>query len=267
MMKRMTTRPLVPIIVSLTSVLACGSAETIRVERLTENPIIRPTMLSGEDGANINGPSLIRVPDWVPNKLGQYYLYFAHHQGHYIRLAYADSIAGPWIVHQPGTLRMENTVCDSIPRPDIVGYKHVASPDVHVDNVSREIRMYFHCPVFLGGDPDDAASYWQVTLVARSKDGLAFEANSEPLGNSYFRVFQWNEMYYALGMPGVFYRSQDGITQFEQGSTLFNDDMAFRRQSGWEHAPRVSHSGGRKSRTDSAVADRSRSGLDGLERE
>ena len=52
------------------------------VTRLPGNPIIRPAMLPGADGENINGPSLIRVPDWVANPLGRYYLYFAHHNGH-----------------------------------------------------------------------------------------------------------------------------------------------------------------------------------------
>ena len=42
-------------------------------------PIIRPEMLPGADGENINGPSLIRVPSWVKNPLGRYYLYVAHH--------------------------------------------------------------------------------------------------------------------------------------------------------------------------------------------
>lgn len=31
-------------------------------------------MLPGRDGENINGPSLIRVPAWVKNPLGRYYL-------------------------------------------------------------------------------------------------------------------------------------------------------------------------------------------------
>ena len=31
---------------------------------VAQNPIIRPEMLPGSDGDNINGPSLIRVPDW-----------------------------------------------------------------------------------------------------------------------------------------------------------------------------------------------------------
>ncbi|MBI3972242.1 MAG: hypothetical protein HY332_13225, partial [Chloroflexi bacterium] len=59
------------------------------VHRFPTNPIIRPHM-DGRMGDNINGPSLIRVPDWVDDPLGRYYLYFAHHRGTYIRLAYAD---------------------------------------------------------------------------------------------------------------------------------------------------------------------------------
>jgi len=57
-------------------------------------PIIRPSMpgLEGERGASINGPSLIRVPDWVEDRLGTYYLYFAHHHGLDIRLAFADAL-------------------------------------------------------------------------------------------------------------------------------------------------------------------------------
>jgi hypothetical protein len=38
-------------------------------------PIITPDMLPGDDGANINGPSLIKVPPWIHSPLGRYYLY------------------------------------------------------------------------------------------------------------------------------------------------------------------------------------------------
>ena len=141
-------------------------------------------------GANINGPSLIRVPDWVDNPLGKYYLYFAHHQGKYIRLAHADDLDGPWKIHEPGVLALENAYCVS----------HVASPDVHILDDLREIRMYYHGPV-----PKKV----QQAKVARSQDGLNFTAKPEDLGNSYFRVFRWKEYTYALGMPGIFYRSRD----------------------------------------------------------
>ena len=60
----------------------------IRLQRLLDKPIISPD-LDASIGPNIQGPSLIRVPDWVPGKLGKYYLYFADHKGAYIRLAYA----------------------------------------------------------------------------------------------------------------------------------------------------------------------------------
>jgi hypothetical protein len=119
-----------------------------RVERLDGNPIITPEMLSGTSGEDINGPSLIRIPDWLPNPLGRYYLYFSHHKGEYIRLAYADSVTGPWTVYEPGTLRIEQTRCNTIPRSDMVAYKHVASPDVHVDHAPRKSACTFTATSF-----------------------------------------------------------------------------------------------------------------------
>jgi hypothetical protein len=195
------------------------------VERFPNNPIIVPEMLPGDDGADINGPSLIRVPSWVEDPLGQYYLYFAHHVGTYIRMAYADDLAGPWNIYNPGTLRLEDTICKDIFGSIYANYKHLASPDIHVDSKSQQIRMYFHCPVYLSGPVDENDSYKQVTLLATSSDGLNFEAASEPLGNAYFRVFQWANHTYALGMPGVFYRSTDGLSGFKEGPTLFSEDM------------------------------------------
>ena len=52
------------------------------------------------------GPSVVRVPDWVEAPLGLYYLYFADHEGDRIRLAYADTLAGPWALHAPGALQL-----------------------------------------------------------------------------------------------------------------------------------------------------------------
>jgi hypothetical protein len=59
---------------------------SVDASRLEGNPIITPET-SKSIGANINGPSLIRVPSWLHKPLGKYYLYFAHHQGKFIRLA------------------------------------------------------------------------------------------------------------------------------------------------------------------------------------
>jgi len=84
------------------------------VTRLPGNPIIVPAMLPMRDGENINGPPLIRVPPWITGAPGRYYLYFAHHAGTYIRLAYADTPEGPWTVYAPGTLRVDQTICQDV---------------------------------------------------------------------------------------------------------------------------------------------------------
>ena len=177
----------------------------MRAVRLFDRPIITPHM-DDRIGENINGPSLVRVPDWVENPLGRYYLYFAHHRGKYIRLAYADALAGPWHPYEPGTLPLEESFYSG----------HVASPDVHVDDARREIRMYYH-----GHTPREP----QTSRVALSTDGIRFTARPEILGPSYFRVWRSDSWWYAIGMPGRLFRSRDGLTDFEEGPTLFTPDM------------------------------------------
>ena len=182
----------------------------MRVERFAANPIIRPHMDS-RMGDNINGPSLIRVPEWCAHALGRYYLYFAHHDGRYIRLAYADDLAGPWRMHEAGVLQL--------PQSHFTG--HLASPDVHVDHEARRIRMYFHGADEVSG----VKGSQQYTRVATSSDGLVFAALPERLGLPYFRAFDWAGMVYALAMPGALYRSRDGLTGFERGPQLFTPQM------------------------------------------
>ena len=181
----------------------------LRVTRLPNNPIIRPNM-DDRMGSNINGPSLIRIPEWIENPLGKYYLYFGHHDGKFIRLAYSDDLIGPWHTYRPGTLQLDDS--------HFTG--HIGSPDVHVDDSSRQIRMYFH-----GSDTATGQGGKQSTRLAISADGLSFLANRELLGNPYWRVFHWKRWCYALGMPGVFYRSKNGVSNFEQGPMLFSTNM------------------------------------------
>ena len=50
--------------------LAEATAAGAIATRLPSNPIIRPKMLPGNDGANINGPSLVATPEWLPGRLG-----------------------------------------------------------------------------------------------------------------------------------------------------------------------------------------------------
>lgn len=203
------------------------------------NPIIRPHM-GARIGSNIQGPSLIRVPDWVERPLGRYYLYFADHKGDHIRLAFADHLTGPWRIHEPGALQLAQSRfpvdeiaipagakasprrsdwapvgTPGVPSPDEDAVlPHIASPDVHVDHARRQIIMYFH---------GLSAYREQRTRVAVSADGLNFEAREPLLGPSYFRVFAHRGAHYALAMPGFIFRSADGLANFERGPDAFGE--------------------------------------------
>jgi hypothetical protein len=212
----------------------------MRAVRLLDRPIITPD-LHPSIGRNIQGPSAIRVPDWIEHRLGDYYLYFADHKGRYIRLGYAPNLTGPWTIYAPGSLQLEKscflTEAPKATSEQLAFYEarlkaagieishdvlseittpHIASPDVHVDQSGRRIIMYYH-------GLDDVGT--QVTRAAISRDGIDFEAQSEGLGRSYMRIFQHGGMTYALAMPGLFYRSKDGLHGFEPGPTLFNPNM------------------------------------------
>jgi len=164
---------------------------TIEVTRLPNQPIIstkiHPMLVAEADSfgyRNINGPSLIKVPDWIEQPLGQYYLYFAHHKGSYIRMAFTDSLDGQWTMadrhilplYQSGlateagevsglsTLRKYTSLSETMALLKVAAdYKkdyeqrqkdktvatnptepHLASQDIIIDNEQKEIRMYYH---------------------------------------------------------------------------------------------------------------------------
>jgi hypothetical protein len=217
-----------------------STAMNLRVTRLGNGPIIGPD-LHPSIGTNIQGPSLIRVPDWIEDRLGTYYLYFADHKGSYIRLAYADRLAGPWRVHPPGSLRLAQsgfvTAPPAVSADELARFEaryrargvaishdvlseittpHIASPDVHVDAEHGRIVMYFHGLEGVGE---------QVSRVAISRNGVDFVARPEVIGRSYMRVFRHDGMTYALTMPGVLSRSADRLSGFETGPALFNPNM------------------------------------------
>ena len=140
-------------------------------------PIILSDNLQDEND-NINGPSLIKVPDWIENPLGKYYLYFAHHQGSYIKMAYSDKIDGPYTEYKNGVINLDQTICKS----------HIASPDVHIDNDKKQIVMYYH------GDTTDE----QRTFISYSNDGLSFTDTGIDCGPFYFRVFKYKDKLYSV---------------------------------------------------------------------
>lgn len=82
------------IAIAKTFIGASTHYEIMEIRRFSTNPLI--TSETDESiGENINGPSVIKTPDWLSDPLGEYYLYFAHHDGSFIRLAYADDLQGP----------------------------------------------------------------------------------------------------------------------------------------------------------------------------
>ena len=93
-------------------------AFTGTVTRLTDGPLIAESLfgrseiagLEPDALANINGPSLLRMPDWAPGRRGAYHLYFAHHKGRSIRLAHANDLAGPWRMHPDPVLHVADSL-------------------------------------------------------------------------------------------------------------------------------------------------------------
>ncbi|MGB1253691.1 MAG: hypothetical protein ACPG8W_23975 [Candidatus Promineifilaceae bacterium] len=196
------------------------------VEPLLDRPIIHQSQDKRLAG-NVNGPSLIRVPAWVQNPLGAYYLYFAHHEGQSIRLATADSLSGPWTIHWPGALTLEASSYPATePKQDDLHeetlywisidadglYPHIASPDVIVDDERQEIRLYHHGRLVDGR---------QRSRVAVSQDGLTFSPREALIGGPYMRMMQHQGVWYGLAMPGDLYRTEDGLTNFTEGHKLF----------------------------------------------
>jgi hypothetical protein len=227
--------------VSLLSLISLNYA--VFGQRLPQDPLI--TLASAKSlGDNINGPSVIRVPAWISNPLGRYYLYFAHHKGDHIRLAYSDALTGPWKIYDPGVLNVKNTIFYR-PQPDPPAspeslYTHVASPEIFIDEQHRQLVMYVH-GMFTDGNswPSDGREalkwmrqngYAQFTQTTVSRDGLHFEARAGITARtSYQRIFQWGGAYYSMGRLGVLGRSDDPLGAFR---ILLRD----RRCAGENHA-------------------------------
>ena len=178
---------------------------TVNVVR--KGQIVTASMLAGTDGSNINGPTLVAVPSWVEGALGKFYLYFSHHGGTYIRMAYADRVEGPWSIRTSGALTLAQ--CAGI------ASGHIASPEVWIDDANQRFVMCFHGPSVAEGGT-------QRSFMATSTDGINWISISGVVGPSYTRHFWHNGFHYMLmGALGVrAYRSVYGLTAWELGPTV-----------------------------------------------
>ena len=208
----------------------------VRAMRLVANPLV--TLRSSPSlGDNINNPTVIRVPSWVERPLGRYYMYFAHHMGAFIRLAYADSIAGPWNIYEPGVLHVRDTAfyrAQPDPAENLENfYTHVASPEIRLEDDSRRLVLWFHgwwtegamWPVGERAARDWARQrgYGQYTQAAVSPDGLRFDVQPAITRTSYLRVFPFDGMLYGMSRLGLLLRSHDPLAAFEAGANPFRD--------------------------------------------
>ncbi len=148
--------------------------------------IVDENLFDNNDGNNINGPSLIKVPEFIKKPLGKYYLYFAHHSGKYIRMAYSNNIIGPYHLYRKGVLHLNQ----------VPGYGHLASPDVHINKEKEEIFMYYHCSY-------ENNKTNQSTFCAKSCDGINFVSDNNIIIYPYFRYFKYKNNEYGIAMGGL----------------------------------------------------------------
>jgi hypothetical protein len=218
------------------------SAADVTAKRFAENPLITVNT-SPSLGDNVNGPTVIRVPDWVDHPLGRYYMYFAHHKGQYIRLAYSDSLHGPWKIYEPGVMKVSDTAFfrpqpDPDPAPPGV-YTHVASPEIYIDQDAKRIVLWFHglwtegkrwpAPMAEAREFMRVNGYAQDTQSAVSADGIHFETRPAISKQSYLRVFQHGGAFYAISRLGQLFRAPDPLAVFEPGPDAFRDGPYSRR--------------------------------------
>lgn len=221
--------------------------DALEVKRLNNSePIITKQMFTdigiSNDGSNINGPSVIRIPDWVANEdkahpSAVYYMYFGHHGGKYIRLAWAESLEGPWTIFNAGSnsdSRVNGRGVLDLGSSDEIEfnggvriYNHIASPDIIVDNENKKFILYFHGPTKSTTEGNKHFDTWyQMSFVATSKSGLNFNCpdsanvsggvgggeegygvKNSTLGNAYFRTFQYKNELFAFSNYGPIWKS------------------------------------------------------------
>ncbi len=177
-----------------------------------------------EIGDNINGPSLIKTPSWIPTCLGRYYLYFANHFGRNIRMAFSNELTGPWQIYTGGVIDLKETPFTH-ERPNIEQplwakeqgvdglYPHIASPDVQINGAEKCLEMFFH-----GLDHDGE----QRSLRAISNDGLTWQVQPSRISQTYLRAFSHKHKKYAIGWGGQILRQKSSET-YEMGPWAFGD--------------------------------------------
>ena len=189
---------------------------TPSLTRLADQPLLRVGDHPGI-GQNLNGPSVVRVPDWVPEPEGKFYMYFAHHTGSHIRMAASDALSGPWQVLDPPPLRLSDTgfAQDAVAYrnadgAEVVETAHIASPDVHVLEDAQLFVMLFH------GLHEGGA---QCTRIAVSDDGRNFRTTGydEDVAPPYLRLCKVRERYIGITWGAEVFIAESCFGPFQKG--------------------------------------------------
>lgn len=165
---------------------------------IRHGPIFHVAQLPADTVQTISGPMVIRVPDWVDAPLGNYYLYFSGHGGAtYIRMAYADSLTGPWTFYDSGVLSLpEASISDG----------SILFPRIRVDDEAQQIKMFFN---WRDREANTRGIGW-----ALSQDGLEFEVLHRVEGMTYTAPFDYADQQYLLvGAAGQYTFRWRGVTE------------------------------------------------------
>ena len=230
--------------------MSTASSQTYTAQRLNNGePIITKDMFldlgaSNKEGRNINGATMVRLPDWLPpakrvHPEAAYYLYFGHHGGRYIRMAWSSSPTGPFTLYQVGDGVpvgdrgvLDMGAEDVLPAEANPTYRvkgHISSPEVLVDDVNQRFVLFFH-GIGRGG----IGTFAQYTMPALSPDGLEFEVLASSPGSSYFRVFHAHGQAYAFGNGCTLFRAPEGALGYEDRAIIAPEDFPLYQRHYWD---------------------------------
>ncbi|MEM6333226.1 MAG: PEP-CTERM sorting domain-containing protein [Planctomycetota bacterium] len=190
---------------------------------------------------SINGPSMMYIPDGTPNKLADYYLYFADHGGDHIKMAYGNSPTGPFTLYNPndGVMTLRDTASNTQSTSDgrFIDFgnglgvgEHIASPDVTFDATTGMFNMTYHGERFRQQTDGSWNAGSQRSFAAFSTDGLNFQTTqyATELTAPYLREFEYLGDKYAISDNGSQIRPTDQNNPYDTGiweSVVFNREL------------------------------------------
>ena len=205
----------------------------LRVNRLNTKPVVDgaapsrvpPAISTTKDGAatGVNSPTLIQVPAWIPKPLGRFYMYSSAPTGKYIRLSYADDVAGPYTTADSPAIHIADVpICGG----------HMSGPTVVVDDAARRIVMHYHCGVCVAGRTYTCGMGGEVVFGASSSDGVHFETQAKVLWKEGARGVKIGDWHYLFAKHEVFV-TKDGLTGLKPVGGVYMSYPSVAFHQGW----------------------------------